>query len=128
MKTLAGAANPRHRGLRRDLRIRGRTFGRRHLRAAQITVEDFLALAERAHGTVMHDGDLVRCSKNPHSVGNDYHRGICSLHLLNSVVQHAFSEVIETCVRFVENHETWRAKKSARKAQALAISARESRV
>src|SRR5215475_166527 len=91
-------------------------------------IKDLLAVTKCADGAILHDGNLVGRSKDPHSVGNDDHRGIGSLHLLNSVVQYAFAHVIEACVRFVENHEARLAKKSPRKAQTLAVTARQGEV
>lgn len=78
---------------------------------AQIPIEDFLAITERADGPILHDGNLARRRKDSHSMGNDDHRDIGGLHLLNGVVEHALAHVIQACVRFVENHETRLAKK-----------------
>src|SRR5262249_11107667 len=104
------------------------TFRRRHVRSAQISIENILAITEGTHGAVSHNGNLVRRGKNSHSVSDDDDRNAGGLHLLNSVVEHRLAHVVEAGIWLVEDHEAWLAKKSPRKTQTLAISPRKNGV
>jgi hypothetical protein len=95
------------------------------LRSCQISLENFLAVTECADCAALHNGKLVRYGEDSYSVGDDDDRRIGRLHPFNGFKKHPLAEVVQAGVRLVENHEVRIAKKSSRKAEALAKPTRE---
>src|SRR6516162_6203061 len=92
-----------------------------------MALEAFLALTERAECAALHDGNLVRGREDTHSVGDDYHRDVGGLHLLDGIEEDALADIVEAGIRFVEDHKARGAKKGPRQSEALAISARKNK-